>query len=47
LRAAGTIQPQSAGSDLQAEAADLRRRLETIERRLAGMEGFGAETKEA
>jgi hypothetical protein len=47
LRAAGTIQPPSAGSDLQAEAADLRRRLETIERRLAGMEGFGAETKEA
>jgi hypothetical protein len=47
LRAAGTIQPGSAGPDLQAEAADLRRRLETIELRLAGMEGFGVEPKEA
>jgi len=35
------------GSDPQAEAADLRRRLEAVEMRLAGMEGFGVEPKQA
>lgn len=43
----GTFQPGPAESDLQAEAADLRRRLEAVEMRLAGMEGFGVEPKQA
>ena len=46
LRTGGTIQAGSAGPDLQAEAADLRRRLEVVEQRLAGMEKFGAEPKQ-
>jgi hypothetical protein len=41
-----TAQPQTTRISLQAEAADLRRRLEAIEQRLAGMEGPGAEPKE-
>lgn len=40
------IQPEPAKPSLEAEAADLRRRLEAIEQRLAGMEGRGAEPKE-
>jgi hypothetical protein len=47
LRAGGTTRPDSAKPDLHAEAADLRRRLEAVERWLAGMEGFGVEPKEA
>jgi hypothetical protein len=45
--AAERIQPEPAKPILEAEAADLRRRLEAIEQRLAGMEGRGAEPKEA
>jgi hypothetical protein len=44
--AAERIQPEPAKPSLEAEAADLRRRLEAIEQRLAGMEGRGAEPKE-
>jgi hypothetical protein len=43
----GTIQPGPAGSALQAEAADLRRRLEAIGMRLAGMEGLNVDPKQA
>jgi hypothetical protein len=42
-----TVQPQTTEPGLQAEAADLRRRLEAIEQRLAGMEGSVTEPKEA
>jgi Family of unknown function (DUF5320) len=45
--AGGTIQPDLAKPNLQAEAADLRRRLDAIERRLAGMENPDLESKEA
>jgi hypothetical protein len=46
-QAGGTIQPGPARTDLKAEAEDLRRRLEAIEIRLAGVEGFGVEPKRA
>jgi len=42
-----TVQPQTTKPGLQAEATDLRRRLEAIEQRLAGMEGSVTEPKEA
>jgi hypothetical protein len=45
--AAEPIQPDRIKSNLQAEAEDLRRRLETVEQRLAGIEGLGAEPKQA
>ena len=45
LREGRTIQASPAGTDLLAEAADLRRRLEAVEQLLAGMEGSGADPK--
>jgi hypothetical protein len=45
--AAEPIQPDRIKSNLAAEAEDLRRRLEAVEQRLAGMEGLGAEPNQA
>jgi hypothetical protein len=44
---AETTRPDPAMPDLEAEAARLRRRLDAIERRLAGMQGPGAEPQNA
>jgi hypothetical protein len=38
--------PDRIKTNLQAEAEDLRRRLEAVEKRLAGMEALGNEPKE-
>ena len=43
--AAEPIQLDRIKSNLQAEAEDLRRRLEAVEQRLAGIEGLGPEPK--
>jgi hypothetical protein len=41
------IQPDRIKANLAAEAEDLRRRLEAVEKRLAGMEELRSEPKEA
>jgi hypothetical protein len=41
------IPPERITPNLAAEAEDLRRRLEAVERHLAGMEELGSEPKEA
>ena len=45
--AAEPIPPERITPNLAAEAEDLRRRLQAVERRLAGMEELGSEPKEA
>ena len=42
-----TVPPRPEKSGLEAEAAELRRRLEAIEKRLAGMEAAGSEPNPA
>jgi hypothetical protein len=42
-RAGGRTVPEPSPADLKTEAQELRRRLETIEKRLAGSEGPGGE----